>query len=264
MMTAIEAGHISVLGDGRGAGLTRSLAPIGRTLRSPRIERAQAASVDSAKGHRWGFGPAPLDRATKTSRPPRGEFRNVSSRRWRSSRLSRSTVLPFRLPHHVLRPRDRCRTITPLLLFGVLPEPVHAALSEAEISTIAHLARVPGKELPQEVPFNPVPVCPPPALVDLHDAHSHPGFTRRQHSAHVEDPPVPCDAFVMQQIVLALCRSHHPIVRAFLRDANRRAPSSSVGLTCTADADSETGRGFAGAIGPAFRARRPNPHQRPS
>jgi hypothetical protein len=203
MMTAIEAGHISVLGDGRGAGLTRALAPIGRTLRSPRIERAPAASVDSAKGHRWGFGPAPLDRATKTSRPPRGEFRNVSSRRWRSSRLSRSTVLPFRLPHHVLRPRDRCRTITPLLLFGVLPEPVHATLSEAEMSTIMHLARVPGKELPQEVPFKPIPVCPPPAIGDLHDAHSHPGFTMRQHSAHVENPPVPCGAFVLQQIVLA-------------------------------------------------------------
>jgi hypothetical protein len=59
MMTAIEAGHISVLGDGRGAGLTRALAPIGRTLRSPRIDPAPAASVDSAKGHRWGFGPAP-------------------------------------------------------------------------------------------------------------------------------------------------------------------------------------------------------------
>src|SRR5580693_707028 len=102
--------------------------------------------------------------------------------------------LPFRLPHHVLRPRDRCRTITPLLLFGVLPEPVHATLSEAEISTITHFARVPGKELPQEAPSSPVPVCPPPALADLHDAHSHPGFTMRQHSAHVEIPPVPRDA----------------------------------------------------------------------
>ena len=85
--------------------------------------------------------------------------------------------------------RDRYRTITPLLLFGVLPEPVHATRSDAETSTIMHLARVPGKELPQEVPFNPVPVCPPPALADLHDAHSHPGFTRRQHSAHVKNPP---------------------------------------------------------------------------
>jgi hypothetical protein len=28
----------------------------------------------------------------QTSRPPRGKFRNVSSRRWRSSQLSRSTV----------------------------------------------------------------------------------------------------------------------------------------------------------------------------
>jgi hypothetical protein len=104
--------------------------------------------------------------------------------------------IPFRLPHHVLRPRDRCRTITPLLLFGVLPEPVHATLSEAEISTITHFARVPGKELPQEAPSSPVPVCPPPALADLHDAHSHPGFTMRQHSAHVEIPPIPRDATI--------------------------------------------------------------------
>jgi hypothetical protein len=65
-----------------------------------------------------------------------------------------------------------------------------------------HLARVPGKELPQEVPFKPIPVCPPPALADLHDAHSHPGFARRQHSAHVENPPVPRDAFVLRQTVL--------------------------------------------------------------
>jgi hypothetical protein len=90
----------------------------------------------------------------------------------------------------VLRPRDRCRTITPLLLLGVLPEPVHAARSDAEISTITQLARVPGKELPQEALSNPVPVCPPPAVADPHDAHPHPGFTRRQHSAHVKNPPV--------------------------------------------------------------------------
>jgi len=145
----------------------------------------------------------------KPSRPPRGKFRNVSRRRWRSSQLSRSTVPQFLRPHHVLRPRDRCRTITPLLLFGVLPEPVHAALSETKMSTITHLARVPGKELPQEVPLKPIPVCPSPAVGDLHDAHSHPGFTMRQHSAHVENPPVPCEAFVLQQIVHALRRSHH-------------------------------------------------------
>ncbi len=84
---------------------------------------------------------------------------------------------------------------------------MHAARSNAEMSTIMHLARVPGKELPQEVPLKPIPVCPPPAVADLHDAHSHPGFTRRQHSVHVENPPVPCDAFVLQQIVHALLRS---------------------------------------------------------
>ena len=103
-------------------------------------------------------------------------------------------LLPFRLPHHVLRPRDRRRTITPLLLFGVLPEPVHAEMSEAKIAAITHFARVPGKELPQETPSSPVPVCPPPALADLHDAHSHPGFTVWQHSAHVQIPPVPHSA----------------------------------------------------------------------
>jgi len=89
------------------------------------------------------------------------------------------SVLPFRLPHHVLRPRDRCRTVTSLLLVGILPEPVHAALSEAEISPITHFARVPGIVLPQEAPSGPVPVCPPPAVTDLHDAHPHPGFTMR-------------------------------------------------------------------------------------
>jgi hypothetical protein len=100
------------------------------------------------------------------------------------------TLLQIPRPHHVLRPRDRYRTITPLFLIGVLPEPVHAALSDAEISAITHFARVPGKELPQEAPSNPVPVCPPPALADLHDAHPHPGFTMWQHSAHIENPPV--------------------------------------------------------------------------
>ena len=100
-----------------------------------------------------------------------------------------SIFVPFGLPHHVLRSRDRCRTITSLLLVGILPEPVHAALSEAEISAIAHFARVPGKVLPQEAPSGPVLVSPPPALTDLHDAHPHPGFTMRQHSAHVEIPP---------------------------------------------------------------------------
>src|SRR5450631_114162 len=108
------------------------------------------------------------------------------------------TLLQFLRPHHVLRPRDRCRTITPLLLVGVLPEPVHAGRSDAEISPITHFARVPGKELPQEAPSCPVPVCPPPALADLHHAHPHPSFTRRQHSAHVENPPAPHDATVLQ------------------------------------------------------------------
>src|SRR5882672_8422504 len=104
------------------------------------------------------------------------------------------TLLQFLRPHHVLRPRDRYRTITPLLLVGVLPEPVHAARSDAEISSITQFARVPGKELPQQAPFRPVPVCPSPTLADLHDAHPHSGFVRRQHSAHVENPPVPRDA----------------------------------------------------------------------
>src|ERR1700682_2986574 len=108
------------------------------------------------------------------------------------------TVLHFLRPHHVLRPRDRCRTIAPLLLVGVLPEPVHAARSDAAISPITQFARVPGKEPPQEAPSCPVPVCPPPALADLHDAHSHPSFARRQHSAHVENPPAPHDATVLQ------------------------------------------------------------------
>ena len=99
-------------------------------------------------------------------------------------------LLPFLRPHHVLRPRDRCRTIASLLFFGIFPEPMHAALSDAEISTIPHFARVPGKELPQEAPSGPVPICPPPTLADLHDAHPHPGFTMWQHSAHVEKPPV--------------------------------------------------------------------------
>src|SRR5271155_1527159 len=80
-------------------------------------------------------------------------------------------LLQIPRPHHVLRPRDRYRTITPLLLIGVLPEPVHTARSDAEISTIAQFACVPGKELPQEAPSRPVPICPPPALADLHDAH---------------------------------------------------------------------------------------------
>jgi hypothetical protein len=56
---------------------------------------------------------------------------------------------------------------------------VHAALSEAEISTITHFARIPGKVLPQEAPSGPVPVCPPPTLTDLHDAHPHASFTMR-------------------------------------------------------------------------------------
>jgi hypothetical protein len=90
------------------------------------------------------------------------------------------------------------------------------------MSTITHLARVPGKELPQEVPLKPIPVCPPPAVADLHDAHSHPGFTMRQHSAHVENPPVPCEAFVLQQIVHALRRSHHTKVAGIAMRIARR------------------------------------------
>src|SRR6266478_6754894 len=74
------------------------------------------------------------------------------------------TLLQFLRPQHVLRPRDRCRTITPFLLIGVLPEPVHAGRSDAEISPITQFARVPGKELPQKAPSCPVPVCPAPAL----------------------------------------------------------------------------------------------------
>jgi len=108
------------------------------------------------------------------------------------------TLLQFLRPQHVLRPRDRCRTITPFLLIGVLPEPVHAGRSDAEISPITQFARVPGKELPQKAPSCPVPVCPAPALADLHHAHPHPSFARRQHSAHVENPPAPHDATVLQ------------------------------------------------------------------
>jgi hypothetical protein len=79
---------------------------------------------------------------------------------------------------------------SPVPSFRVLPEPVHAARSDTEISTITQLARVPGKELPQEARSNPVPICPPPAVADPHDARPHPGFTRRQHSAHVENLPL--------------------------------------------------------------------------
>jgi hypothetical protein len=99
------------------------------------------------------------------------------------------------------------------------------------MSTITHLARVPGKELPQEVPLKPIPVCPSPAVADLHDAHSHPGFTMRQHSAHVENPPVPCEAFVLQQIVHALRRSYHPKV-AGRRDGSRISLAL---ISCAAD-----------------------------
>jgi hypothetical protein len=88
----------------------------------------------------------------------------------------------------VLSARDRRRAITPLLLGGVLPEPVHATRPDAEISTVAHLTRVPRKELPQEARPDPVPECPTPAVADPHDACSHPGFARRQHSAHDENP----------------------------------------------------------------------------
>src|SRR5271163_4950629 len=91
--------------------------------------------------------------------PPQLSLRKA----WISRSLFVTPVQLFR-PYHVLGPRDRRRTITPLLLFGILPEPVHAARSEAEISAITHFPRVPGKELPQEAPSNPVPVGPPPAL----------------------------------------------------------------------------------------------------
>jgi hypothetical protein len=64
------------------------------------------------------------------------------------SRSSFVTLRQFLHPHRVLQTRDRCRTITPLLLLGVLPEPVHATRAYAETSTITQLARVPGKELP--------------------------------------------------------------------------------------------------------------------
>jgi hypothetical protein len=50
-MTAIEAGLISVLGDGHTAGLAHALALVGRHQPQPRPERgAWAGSVDSARG----------------------------------------------------------------------------------------------------------------------------------------------------------------------------------------------------------------------
>jgi hypothetical protein len=110
------------------------------------------------------------------------------------------------------------------------------------MSTITHLARVPGKELPQEVPLKPIPVCPPPAVANLHDAHSHPGFTMRQHSAHVENPPVPCEAFVLQQIVHALRRSHHPKVAGIAMRIARRPRGA-------ARSNARLGRAAAGQIG---------------
>jgi hypothetical protein len=148
----------------------------------------------------------------------------------RSLRLGRRPIwvlfvrlLQFPRPHHVLRPRDRYRTITPLLLIGVLPEPVHTALSDAKISTITQLARVPWKELPQEAPSNPIPICPPPALADLHDAHPHSGFTMRQHSAHFENSPVPHKATQTFGFLSALrpCHAHdavHTLATALFPD----------------------------------------------
>jgi len=127
----------------------------------------------------------PCGRLQYFNYPPSGDFA-------RSSLLV--MLLPFRLPHHVLGPRDRRRTITPLFRVSVLPEPVHTARSNAEISAIAQFACIPGKELPQEAPSDPVPICPSTAFADLHDAHPHPGFARRQHSTHVENPPVSPDA----------------------------------------------------------------------
>ena len=41
MMTAIEAGLISVLGDGRTAGLARALAPIGASVRDNEEQRTK-------------------------------------------------------------------------------------------------------------------------------------------------------------------------------------------------------------------------------
>ena len=76
---------------------------------------------------------------------------------------------------------------------------MHAACSDAEISAIAHFACVPGKELPQKAPPDPIPVRPSPALADLHHAHPHSGFARRQHSAHVERPPTSPDVTVLRR-----------------------------------------------------------------
>jgi hypothetical protein len=41
MMTAVEAGPISVLGDGRTAGLARALAPIGASVRHNEEQRTK-------------------------------------------------------------------------------------------------------------------------------------------------------------------------------------------------------------------------------
>jgi hypothetical protein len=112
---------------------------------------------------------------------------SAATTRWIGLRV-RFVLIQFLGPHHVLRPRHRYRAIASLLRVGVFPEPVHAACPDAEIAAITHLARVPRKVLPQETPPDPVPIGPSPALADLHDAHSHPGFTRRQHSAHFENP----------------------------------------------------------------------------
>src|SRR5712671_1543904 len=197
------------------AASTISASPSG-PARSRKSARSSAKSARTS-GRRWNRANCNcrstrcLHSTTSARRSNTWKPTSISARSWsRCSRpsyppakasLSRRlfvTLLQFLRPHHVLRPRDRCRTITPLLLFGVLPEPVHAALSEAKISTITHFARVPGKELPQEAPSSPVPVCPPPTLADLHDAHPHPSFARRQHSAHVENSPAPHDATVLQ------------------------------------------------------------------
>jgi hypothetical protein len=119
--------------------------------------------------------------ASTASRSAYGQFGYVSSRYW-SNRLSRSvyfTLLQLFGPHHVLCSRDCYRAVAQRLFLGVLPKPVHATRPDAEASPVMHFTRIPREELPQEIPPDPVLVRPAPAFADLHDAHSHPGFTRR-------------------------------------------------------------------------------------
>ena len=75
------------------------------------------------------------------------------------------TLVQFLRPHHVLRPRDRCRTITPLLLIRRPPEnQCMQPCPRQKCPTITHLARVPGKNFHRKRHLKPVPVCPPPAV----------------------------------------------------------------------------------------------------